>query len=64
MGFSSALKEAKTPTNFSEIAVILNIIICTRLFKTKSKEKPGRAIQRLRKEKAPACFANRGWHGR
>lgn len=63
MGFSSVLKEAKTPTNFSEIAVIWNIIIHTGLFKTKSKEKPSRTIQWLRREKAPACFANRGWHG-
>lgn len=63
MEFSSVLKEAKTPTNFSEIAVISNIIIHMKLFKTKSKEKPSRTIKCLRREKAPTCFANRGWHG-
>lgn len=59
MGINSVAKEPKTLTNFNEIAVIMNIIIYIRLFKTKSKEKPRRTSSCLRREKVPSCFAKR-----
>lgn len=63
MGFNGAPGEAQTLIHFTAKAAIMNITIYIRLFKTKSKEKPSRTISRLRREKAPSCFANRDWHG-